>query len=231
LVGWRSGAAPEERRGKLFEAGGSGLAETRFSQAKQFTSYLDCDVMVTAYQYQPLKPGAIRVLILEPAADLDAPIRCKLEHVKCEDGVKPDPGYDALSYVWGPPADGSGLSIECDGGEIEVQFSCDSALRHLRRAHVPIRLWVDAVCINQKSLAEKEVQVGRMSQVYTLAARVFIFLGAGVGDVADLFAWMRKAGPLIRSHEGEASQQLAREARDRFGGFAVDCRPPLLYCR
>ncbi|KAK0619414.1 heterokaryon incompatibility protein-domain-containing protein [Immersiella caudata] len=182
--------------------------------------------MFSTYQYHPLEAGAIRVLILEPAADLDAPIRCELEHVSCKDGVPPDPGYDALSYVWGPPAEGARLSIECDSAEIEVRFSCDSALRHLRRADVPVRLWVDAVCIDQGNDKEKEVQVARMSQVYTSARRVFIFLGVGVGDVADLFAWMPKAGPLIRSHEeeestsdfleNEAGQQLAREARDRF---------------
>jgi hypothetical protein len=57
-----------------------------------------------------------------------------------------------------------------------------SALRTLRDKDTKVRLWVDAICIDQdptndRSRKEKEQQVGNMAQIYNSAYGVCIWLG------------------------------------------------------
>jgi hypothetical protein len=40
------------------------------------------------------------------------------------------------------------------------------------------RLWVDALCINQSHIDEKNHQVGIMGEIYSKAAWVLVWLGA-----------------------------------------------------
>ena len=48
-------------------------------------------------------------------------------------------------------------------------------------------LWIDAICINQESVEEKQLQVPLMGRVYNLAKRVIAWLGVGLpGDEAML---------------------------------------------
>ncbi|KAG4430662.1 hypothetical protein IFR05_013859 [Cadophora sp. M221] len=51
------------------------------------------------------------------------------------------------------------------------------ALSHLRHSTEPRILWVDAVCINQEDLKEREEQVTQMRLVYSCARRVLAWLG------------------------------------------------------
>lgn len=43
-------------------------------------------------------------------------------------------------------------------------------------------LWIDAICINQRSIAERSVQVMHMGEVYTKAASVIAWLGEESND-------------------------------------------------
>jgi hypothetical protein len=42
---------------------------------------------------------------------------------------------------------------------------------------MPMRFWVDAICINQNDLNEKNEQVPRMGDIYSMASRVWIWIG------------------------------------------------------
>ena len=63
------------------------------------------------------------------------------------------------------------------------------------------RLWIDAICINQASLKEKNQQVPMMADIYGGAARVLVWLELGAQDesrvrrAAQLF---RRTGSLYR---------------------------------
>ena len=195
--------------------------------------------MAHPYVYKELNGDVIRVLVIEPAAEMDDPLRCTLEHVKEEDfwdGVvpkSPDPPYDALSYVWGLsknlPRSANYVSIDCKGTILEVTHNSDSALRHLRRPDVPVRMWVDAVCINQNNQNNQEEmkqQLMGMGYIYQFAQNVVIWLGKGLGDVKGLFDWMRTAGPVLRADENSvndhdllnaAGKKMVDDARDQFG--------------
>lgn len=51
------------------------------------------------------------------------------------------------------------------------------ALRHLRRMASPRVLWIDALCINQIDIAERNHQVAQMRYIYENAVEVLVWLG------------------------------------------------------
>ncbi|KAL8787762.1 MAG: hypothetical protein Q9195_007631 [Heterodermia aff. obscurata] len=96
-----------------------------------------------------------------------------------DQGTKPWPPddlvYHALSYVWGSLQ--PDVPIICDGKDCFISRNLDQALRRLRKAKEPLYIWVDAMCINQKNILERNEQVLRMKQIYQRAEDVLIWLG------------------------------------------------------
>lgn len=78
--------------------------------------------------------------------------------------------YVALSYVWGNSDNMREISI--NGKPVQVTKNLESALRILRDKlpmRLGVRLWVDALCINQKDIMERNTQVQRMWEIYNKA--------------------------------------------------------------
>ncbi|KAI9775711.1 MAG: hypothetical protein M1839_000913 [Geoglossum umbratile] len=97
------------------------------------------------------------------------------------------PCYEALSYCWGNPS--KRKSIVCNGRTLSITESLYNALRQLQLEH-PV-LWIDAICIDQSSSAEKGQQVPLMKNIYEAASRVLIWLGpienhSGLGVIHSL---------------------------------------------
>lgn len=139
---------------------------------------------MSVYTYTPLSSQrAIRVVILEPAAIFDEPLRCTLREVSLD-----EPGceeYDAISYVWGSPA--GDRPLFCDGDVLLITPNCDAVLRRLRESRRGTRaIWADAICIDQTSIPEKNQQVPLMGDIYQGATNVFIWLGEGNEAIAAL---------------------------------------------
>ena len=92
------------------------------------------------------------------------------------------PEFDALSYTWGNPKDPITARVvpqtpskpDC---AIEIGQNLARALRYLRYEDRPRNLWVDALCINQEDVDERNVEVKRMKDLYTIAPRTIIWLG------------------------------------------------------
>jgi hypothetical protein len=104
--------------------------------------------------------------------DLTARLQGELVHVDLDDR----PIYSALSYVWGDQSDR--VLFVCDGVEITVGKSLGQALKHLRQATgPPVVLWVDAICINQRKISEKNHQVALMKDIYWFAKKTVVWLG------------------------------------------------------
>ncbi|KAK6446924.1 hypothetical protein FP744_10003174 [Trichoderma asperellum] len=99
-----------------------------------------------------------------------------------------DAVFEALSYQWGTPNNPGTAFIKPSliGNASVATFSIgknlESALRHLRYTSKPRTLWIDAICINQNDNAEKAAQVVRMADIYSLAARVVVWLGPAEDD-------------------------------------------------
>ncbi|KAK3485259.1 uncharacterized protein B0T23DRAFT_389984 [Neurospora hispaniola] len=113
---------------------------------------------------------------------------------------------------------------------IRITSSLDSCLRHLRAIHhrdhlahnnshpppnphhhmsppvPPLTLWIDQLCINQSDSDEKAVQVGLMSQIYSRAKQVLIWLGPaadGSDEVMDVLAELGKEFEIVGIRLGD----------------------------
>ncbi|ETS86520.1 hypothetical protein PFICI_00348 [Pestalotiopsis fici W106-1] len=143
--------------------------------------------------YTPLIPAEaqIRLLTLHPGP-FDEDIRCSLNTASLKSVLQ----YEALSYVWGDPADT--LPVVVDGSEIQVTTNLEAALRHLRWQEKARTLWADAICINQNDTEEKTVQVPMMGDIYRQATSVVVWLGHGLEHVdvavrwAQLYLWKQE---------------------------------------
>jgi hypothetical protein len=94
--------------------------------------------------------------------------------------------FIALSYTWGDSTDT--VPIVVNDCRVDVTRNLEAALRALRcrkEYRAGMKLWVDALCINQQDLDERAVQVARMSDIYPLAINVHIWID-GVADITNL---------------------------------------------
>ncbi|KAH6693360.1 heterokaryon incompatibility protein-domain-containing protein [Leptodontidium sp. MPI-SDFR-AT-0119] len=126
------------------------------------------------FKYEPLDLStvrpSIRLAILQPGPR-NASIRVKLGRSAFADRPK----YEALSYTWGRADDLR--AIELNGTRVEVRKNLALALVHLRHASEERVLWIDAICINQSDLEERNRQVELMAYIYARAKRVLVWLG------------------------------------------------------
>ncbi|CAI9629832.1 hypothetical protein GT037_007180 [Alternaria burnsii] len=118
------------------------------------------------------------------------PIVCKLSIVSLLD----KPEFSALSYTWGDASVTEPIIVE--GRSIAVTTSLTYALKAVyfqwtegccsddNSGH---RIWVDAVCINQPDVQEKNSQIPLMYKIYTSAQRTFCWIGLPIPDLLDAF--------------------------------------------
>ena len=97
------------------------------------------------YPYKELTdPGALRLLILQPAASTSEKLKCSLIHTTFDEcGSDVVNQYTARSYVRGSPNDTTVASI--NGRDYPITKSLDLALRCIRPK--VSRLWADALCL------------------------------------------------------------------------------------
>ncbi|KAK4647376.1 uncharacterized protein QC761_0000320 [Podospora bellae-mahoneyi] len=187
------------------------------------------ETTTSPYTYTPLSPtikSAIRVLTLLPGR-ADADIECQLIELDLNNPwTDDDEGFEALSYVWGDITDTTPIQI--DGATIQIGRSLRSALLHLRYFNKPRILWVDAVCINQEDMDERNSQVMLMGEIYSKAARTLVWLGCpccllsvlgrsrGVYQQGQWEKQLVAIGPLFQSIEilGTEARKLAEEGRE-----------------
>ncbi|RDK45914.1 TPR-like protein [Aspergillus phoenicis ATCC 13157] len=136
--------------------------------------------MARAFTYSPLDPSSkcIRLLELLPPAAHES-VRCRLHVVDqtCR------PSYVALSYTWGSPQ--SRLSIELDDAEFHVQENLWNFLSTMNSCQRWRLFWIDAICIDQSSISERNHQVNMMRDIYAGATLTVVWLGQGF-DFSDL---------------------------------------------
>jgi hypothetical protein len=129
---------------------------------------------------------AIRLLKLHPIQQGNE-ICCTVE-TTC---LSANPTYCALSYEWGEAKNKK--SITLNGQQVRVRENLWRSLSRLRHAHDDRVLWVDAICINQDDVAERNQQVQIMAQIYESAASVWIWLGEDTGGIGHIFQSINSA--------------------------------------
>jgi hypothetical protein len=115
----------------------------------------------------------IRLLTLLPN-DEAGRVCCTLKHVSL---INP-PEYVALSYCWGDASITKEIMI--DGVPVQVGSNLESALRLL--VYYYLRIWVDAIYINQQDMAERSQQLLWMGSIYRRAERVAAWIGEEASD-------------------------------------------------
>lgn len=122
--------------------------------------------------YDTLDTGRreIRVLLLWPG-EFAADICCDLYKESLDD----EPEYRALSYVWGDATIRELITV--NGTPHTVTSNLAVALRNIRHADEAIAIWIDALCINQQDIGEREQQVRIMGDIYQNCEEVLIWLG------------------------------------------------------
>lgn len=70
----------------------------------------------------------------------------------------------------------------CEGRKLLITTSLRDALRRIRHARLPVKLWVDAVCINQENVIERSSHARMIPRIYRRATNVIAWLGEADGD-------------------------------------------------
>ncbi|PVH82258.1 HET-domain-containing protein, partial [Cadophora sp. DSE1049] len=96
--------------------------------------------------------------------------------------------FEAVSYTWG--TEKPDRSITLDDGTLAVTPALEAALREFRNprqwaSHIyswNAISWIDAICINQNDVDEKNHQIRLMGEIYSLAKKLLIWLGVERDD-------------------------------------------------
>src|SRR3569833_237893 len=114
-------------------------------------------------------------------------LSCRLRHFS----IHRAPPYRAISYTWGDPFatgernDETELEeVLVDGSSVYVSKSVTSVLKAMRDWHTAHSdwIWADAICIDQSNVRERGQQVVLMSQIYSQADSIVVWLGPATED-------------------------------------------------
>ncbi|KAL8288612.1 hypothetical protein RB600_004197 [Gaeumannomyces tritici] len=174
------------RRPKLRQDNGGPKAdmETRSlpTQEEKPRAEIKVPVPTAAIYDPPLGLEQFRLLCLHPPSDGASdgpvsPIHCDLEVYPLSDS----PWYEAVSYAWGGEKGENAKTCPVYVGpywDVVLQTqNCHDMLLHMRPRRGLRLLWVDALCINQQDVAERNRQVARMSDIYAQCTSVLVYLG------------------------------------------------------
>ena len=104
----------------------------------------------------------IRLVKLQPAFESDSSmIKCNFQCFplsKC-------PPYVALSYTWGPA--NSLKEIQINSRRFMIRENLWWFLQHMRLRSWRKLFWIDALCIDQSNILERNHQVNSMRQIYS----------------------------------------------------------------
>ncbi|KAK3292971.1 heterokaryon incompatibility protein-domain-containing protein [Chaetomium fimeti] len=163
------------------------------------------------FRYEPLlESDSIRLLMLEPSEQPDTELCGTLAHTtirSCLDDISG--GFIALSYHWGDPAPKGSISL--DGHRVGLTASLEAALRNLRDSSVVLRVWVDAICIDQQKIEEKNTQVPLMGSIYEAANHTVIYLGLLTSEAESV---LRRASRWHELERGERDEIIALAEKD-----------------
>ncbi|KAJ9616572.1 hypothetical protein H2200_000291 [Cladophialophora chaetospira] len=126
----------------------------------------------SSYEYEDEINGKthdIRLLVLEPGI---LPICCSFLKASLAD----HPDYEALSYTWGEP--GGEMPVLLEEKRFLVRKNLYQFLYTICDNATATRvLWIDAICINQENIIERNHSVAHMGKIYASATRVLCWLG------------------------------------------------------
>ena len=129
----------------------------------------------------PLPPNDARMSPRPPGMPAPGqqrnPIQTTLPEPRTGTMTDPRPPHGATHASQTTPSGSQPNALVLEGQSFPVGHNLHLALQHLRSPTHPITLWVDAICINQKDIKERNQQVALMAFVYSRAIMVLAWLG------------------------------------------------------
>ncbi|EEY21381.1 conserved hypothetical protein [Verticillium alfalfae VaMs.102] len=132
--------------------------------------------------------------------------------------------YDALSYHWGVGGDEKpdrpiNVSTPTGSRRLFIYEPLETAILELAAAGFTQRaIFIDQICIDQRSPADKACQVPLMGEIYTRSTRVVVRLGPSTPASDDYFRFVRQinaASPLGRIANPEFPLASAIDVQSR----------------
>ena len=161
--------------------------------------------MTSISVYQPLDKANREIRLLEVDQHSDSAIfRCRLTHTPLGD----TPPYVALSYTWQNPTNEDDSIdpptkevIEVNGSHLSIPIGLYTALPYLKGWRSQ-PLWIDAVCVNQEDLREREDQVMLMRSIFIQAQIVLVWLGPESDSSNQAMALLREIAQKSSANNG-----------------------------
>jgi len=137
------------------------------------------EVDIKAFSYdRKLLDDEVRILTVQPG-EFGSAVYCTVS-TETLANVLP---YKALSYCWGEAALQDWIWL--NEKRFDITRNVFGALQYLRMQKTPLRIWIDALCIHQDDIAEKNAQVQHMGQIYERASETIVWLGPSNPDFPD----------------------------------------------
>lgn len=149
------------------------------------------------YQYpDSLDKTRIRLLTLK-AGHQEDDIDIEIDVWDLED----KPQFEALSYEWGTSR--KSHSVEVFDKQMTITPSLYAVLFQIRSSSKPLILWIDAICINQDDIEEKNQQVPHMAKIFGSAKRILVWLGPETSQSGTVLRMLSTLARLWISREVE----------------------------
>lgn len=145
-----------------------------------------------------IRVGKGKIRILDISAPIETTLTATFRYVEVEDRTI----YIALSYRWSSKA--RNRIVYIDGYEHFITEDLFEAMRRMAGSS-GASVWIDAICINQEDITEKNIQVAQMDQIYKGAETVFVWLGQADASTEIVFKFMSGFGTDFRSDRYNAT--------------------------
>ena len=157
------------------------------------SSEKQADTVEELYQNLNIAKREIRLLQILPATGCGTGydrLTCTLVTTSLDAGAE----YDALSYTWGEPGDE--IPITVNGLSVPVRRTLHEVLIHFREIETFREkfLWIDALCINQHNVTERNQQVSMMGSIYSGARLVRAWIGSRTPHIDRAMVFLNSLG-------------------------------------
>jgi len=140
----------------------------------------------------------IRLLRLLPGRPEDT-ISCECVHFPLCTGSETYP-YIAISYTWGNSS--RNHLILLNNRRYYTTESAIEVLLHVRSQNEIKTIWIDAICINQSNVPEKNDQVRLMGRIYSSAQQTLVWLGPMSRDSAMAIDFIPRIKQALEEFQG-----------------------------
>ena len=115
--------------------------------------------------------GSIRLLRIFPDLSKDGFVQCQIWHSNIT------AVYKCLSYVWGDDNDQQTILVNGKEFVCRSNLKCFLDVARIKHSGHHEAFWIDALCIDQQNVSERNKQVAQMGDIYAHAKCVIAWLG------------------------------------------------------